>query len=315
MKQQRGPAAWLVYFLVRSLIAVMEVFPLGWNLQTARLLAWIWRLLMPRHYRRARAHLEMALGGRYGPRALDRLAQQCLAATAMFAVEAVCLPRRITPLTFHRYVELHNFEAALAHMLRGRGAILVTGHYGSFELIGHLLACLGFPVAAVMRPLDNVYLNRFVVESRRRHGLRLLDKKGAMLHAYSLVRDGTLLAFIGDQDAGRRGMFVDFFGKSASTYKSIGLLAMRAEVPVIIGYARRHGHRPRYTVGVERILEPHQWRDRDDPLRWITQQYTAAIESFVRAEPSQYLWIHRRWKSRPRNERDASAATSTAPAR
>ena len=154
-----------------------------------------------------------------------------------------------------------------------------------------------------MRPLDNVYLNRFVVRTRRTHGLTLLDKKGAMHGARDVLKAGKLLAFIGDQDAGRKGLFVDFFGRPASTYKSIGLLAMWTQCPIIVGYARRQGRVARYEVGVQRIIHPHEWQQQGDPLRWITQTYTTAIEEIVREAPDQYLWIHRRWKSNPKTSR------------
>jgi KDO2-lipid IV(A) lauroyltransferase len=228
------------------------------------------------------------------------MAERCLASWTMFAVEAACLPRLISPFTWTRYIRLVDFEEVLRIMLGGQGAILVTGHYGSFELMGHLLAALGFDVVAVMRPLDNVYLNRFVVQSRRTNGLTLLDKKGAMQTAEQIARDGALLGFIGDQDAGRKGLFVDFFGRPASTYKSIGLLAMATGAPIIVGYARRRGTVARYDIGVQRIIRKEEWEGQDDPLRWITQAYTYAIEAIAREEPEQYLWFHRRWKSKPR---------------
>jgi len=113
--------------------------------------------------------------------------------------------------------------------------------------------------------------------------------------------------FIGDQDAGRKGVFVDFFGQTASTYKSIGLLAMASGCPIVVGYARRCGNVARYEVGVQRIIHPHEWESRSAPLHWITQTYTTAIEETVRDAPEQYLWIHRRWKSQPRHARKRPA--------
>jgi KDO2-lipid IV(A) lauroyltransferase len=110
------------------------------------------------------------------------------------------------------------------------------------------------------------------------------------------------VSFIADQDAGRKGVFVDFFGRPASTYKSIALLAMQHEAPVVCVYARRLGEQFAFELGAERIIRPEEWRDRDDPLTWITQEYTAAIERTVRRNPEQYLWVHRRWKHRPRGE-------------
>lgn len=301
--KKSGPVAWLLYIAVRAAFAVMQMFPIGWNLQTARILARIWAVVMPRHRQRAVANLSAAFGRVYPMSRMSRLADLCLESVTMFVVEAICLPRLINAFTWSRYIKLVNFEDALRLILSGKGAIFVTGHYGSFEVMGHLLAALGFDMTAVMRPLDNVYLNRFIVASRGTHGLTLLDKKGAMNSAGELLADGALLAFIGDQDAGRKGIFVDFFGRPASTYKSIALLAMATGAPIVVGYARRRGNAARYEVGVPRIIYRHEWDQQSDPLRWITQEYTSAIESFVREAPEQYLWIHRRWKSMPKSEK------------
>lgn len=304
-----GVRAWLFYAAIRTVFAIMQCFPLDWNLRTARVLARIWPRVMPRHRQRAIAHLAESFPGRPMSE-LARIADASLASVAMFAVEAVCLPRLISPTTWMHHVRLRDFDPALRVLLSGRGAVLVTGHYGSFELVGHLLAALGLPVAAVMRPLDNDYLNQFIISSRRTHGLQLLDKKGASSKAHELLSGGTLIGFIGDQDAGKKGTFVDFFGRPASTYKSIGLLAMAENVPIIIGYARRQGNRALYEVGAERIIEPAEWAAMPDPLRWITQEYTAAIEQAVRAVPEQYLWTHRRWKTPPPATRNTARATT-----
>ena len=311
MKADKGFAACLFYLFVRTVFAFMQIFPLDWNLRSARALARIWPRLMPRHRERAVEHLTQALGDVRTPAEIERLADLCLENVAMFGVEAACLPWLITASGWNRYVRLVNFEEALDAMLQGRGAILVSGHYGPFEVMGHVLAALGFDVVAIMRPLDNAYLNRYLVKSRLTHGLTLLNKKGAADQALSTLEDGRLLALLGDQDAGRKGMFVDFFGRPASTYKSIGLLAMTRECPIIVGYARRLGNRARYEFGVQCVIHPHQWQQQENPLRWITQTFTAAIEEIARTQPEQYLWIHRRWKSKPHTRR-AKAAVATA---
>lgn len=304
MNYKTGPIAWVVYALLRVVFAMLQMFPLEWNLQTARILARLWARFIPRHRRLAKKHLLDAYGSSLSDAEADRLAMRCLECVTMFAVEAICLPPLITSSNWGRYVRLVNFKDALELLVQGRGVILVTGHYGAFELTGHLLACLGFDIVGVMRPLDNEYLNRYLVQSRQTHGLRLIDKKGATEQAEKYLDDGFLLGFVGDQDAGRKGLFVQFFGQPASTYKSIGLLAMTKGAPIVVGYVRRDGDRARYDLGVQRIIYPHEWADKPDPLRWITQEYTSAIEQFVRDEPTQYLWIHRRWKSK-RKEKGA----------
>jgi len=305
VKSKNGLTAWISYAAVRSAFCIMQMFPIEWNLRTARLLARFWMFVLPRHRNRAITHLKLAFGEQYTEAQYALMARQCLESWAMSAVEVACLPRIINRFNWSRHVRLADFLDVLDVITRGEGVILVTGHFGPFELVGHFLASLGFDMVAVMRPLDNVHLNRFLVQSRRIHGLKLLDKKGAMKESEAILQRGALLALVGDQDAGRKGMFVDFFGTPASTYKSIGLLAMQTGAPIVVGYARRLGHDAQYEIGATRIIRKSEWEDKDDPLRWITETYTHAIETFVRQAPEQYLWIHRRWKSQPRGSKRA----------
>ncbi len=302
MNSDRGVRAWLVYAAVRVVIAILRCFPVNWNLVTARVFARVWWHVIPRHRQRARTHIRLALGDDLTEAEVDRIARQSLEQLAMVAVDFIFVPHLITEWRWTRYIQLRNMRDALRIMLDGKGALLLTGHYGNWELAGYLLALFGFELAAIMRPLDNAYLNRYVVSVRRRRGLELIDKRGAMELSEDILHRGGALGFIADQNAGHKGMFVDFFGIKASTYRSIGILAIRTNTPIIVGYARRIGRRFQYEVGVERIIRPDEWQHRDDPLRWVTQEYTAAIEASIRRAPEQYLWIHRRWKSRPRNE-------------
>ena len=180
---------------------------------------------------------------------------------------------------------------------------MLTGHYGNWEILGYVLATLGFDTTSVARPLDNPYVNDWLLGVRERQGQRIIAKKGATDEVTTCSSRKGTVGFIADQNAGSKGIFVDFFGRKASTYKSIGLLAMQYEVPVV-DRLRPAGRRDRFrfTVGVQDIIYPEDWKEQDDPLRYITQRYTKAIEDFVRADPGQYLWVHRRWKTRPKGE-------------
>ncbi|HUU83613.1 MAG TPA: lipid A biosynthesis acyltransferase [Phycisphaerae bacterium] len=308
MKNKNGMVAWLQYAALRLAIFLIHMFPVDANLRTARLLGRVWWHIDRRHRDRTREHLRLAYGDSLSDAEVDRIALRSMQHLVMLVIEMIFTPWLITDWTWARYVKLTDFGEALRILLDGHGAILVTGHYGNWELTGHLLALYGFEVLAIMRPLDNVYLNRYLVQTRRSAGLQLLDKKGATEAAEAALHRGAALGFIADQNAGHKGLFVDFFGRKASTYKSIGLLAMSAEVPIIVGCARRTGDRLHYELCAERIIRPEEWARRDDPLRWITQEYTAAIERFVRRDPSQYLWTHRRWKSRPKDEQTREPA-------
>lgn len=300
---KRKPAVdWLVYIAVRFAAMLFQMFPIDLNLRTARWLGWVWYQIMPRHRERARDHLRLAYRDSLAAPQIDEYALKSMQQVTMMVVELMFTPRLINEWTWPRYVQLKGIEQALDVLLSHRGAILVTGHYGSWELVGFMLATLGFPLTAVMRPLDNPYLNAYLMTARAKRGLRLLYKKGATQSAGDVLESGGVLAFIADQNAGRKGLFVDFFGVKASTYKSIGLLAMEHHVPIVVGCARRVSDRFRYEVECTRVIQPDEWVNRHDPLTWITQEYSWAIERFVRQAPEQYLWMHRRWKSRPKDE-------------
>ncbi len=304
---------WLVYAGVRLASVIFQIFPIDANLRTARLMGSIWYRIMPRHRDRAREHLRLAYGSSLSSLEMDRIALRSMQQVTMMAMESLFTPRLINEWTWPRYVRLKGLDEAADVLVSRRGAILLTGHYGNWELLGFVLAALGFPLTAVMRPLDNPYLNEFLLEVRAKRGLQLLYKKGATQSAADILTSGGILAFIADQNAGHKGQFVDFFGRPASTYKSIGLLAMEYHVPVLVGYARRLSDRFAYEVGVNRIIRPGEWEGRPDELAWITQEYTAAIEQFVREAPEQYLWIHRRWKSQPGELRRRRKGRSAGP--
>ncbi len=324
MKPRRRWLDYLQYLALRTVAAVLSVFPIEANLRTMRFFGWAWfaipraipgqsRLLMKfrEHRNRAEAHLRMAFPA-WPPERVAAAALASMQQLAMLAVEVLLTPQLVTRWTWARHVRLTRLDEAIRVLLGRRGCIMLTGHYGNWELLGYTLAILGFDIVAVMRPLDNEYVNRLLLERRERSGLRLLYKKGATQSAGDVIESRGALCFIADQNAGGKGLFVDFFGRKASTYKSIGLLAMEHDAPIIVGCARRvDPRRFEYEICVNRIINPQEWKDRDDPLLWITEEYSRAMEAFIREAPEQYLWIHRRWKSRPKDELSAEEAITT----
>jgi len=323
MKQRNMVLDYLAYLAVRIVTALFHMFPIDLNLRTARALGdlmwWvinrdlpiIRKVLKHQHRQRIMNHLRLALGEEYSEEQLQQIARQSCRHLVMFAVECLFTPRLITIATWSRYVRLKNFSEALRLMLQDKGVIMLTGHYGSWELLGFTLAALGFDIVAVMRPLDNPFLNRYLLGIRERRGLRLLYKKGAAANMEDVLADGSALCFIADQDAGRKGIFVDFFGRPASTYRSIALVAIQHEAPIVVGCARRISDRFLYEIDVQDVIYPHEWQDHDDPVHYITQRYTAAIEEMVRIDPTQYLWLHRRWKTQPGRKRGTPRAKRT----
>jgi len=301
-KQRNDWLDWLQYIALRIVSMLIHCFPVEYNIQTARLIGSVMYAVDRKHRQRAMGNLRRSFPDM--PEETRKLmARRSMQQLFIFFVEMLFTTRLVRIDTWRKYIELHEFRRTLELLLdRRRGLILLTGHYGNWEILGYVLATLGFETTSVARPLDNPYVNDWVLGVRQRLGQKIVDKKGATTEVTGVLSRGGTVGFIADQNAGSKGVFVDFFGRKASTYKSIGLLAMEYDVPVVIGYARRRENRFFFRVGVQDIIFPEDWKAADDPLRYITQRYTRGIEDFVREDPGQYLWVHRRWKTRPKGE-------------
>jgi KDO2-lipid IV(A) lauroyltransferase len=241
------------------------------------------------------------------------------------AAELTWTPRFITADAYPFHIEMGDLAPSVERMVRSGPTILVTGHCGNWELLGTVLALLGFPIHAIYRPLDMKPLDDWMLRTRMAKGLTLVNKFGAANRFDDILHAGKPLGFIADQNAGDRGLFVPFFNRLASSYKAIALLAMRHNAPVVCGHAQRLSPGEiaagatnegdvsrcfRYRLASYDVISPDDWEGQPDPAFYITARYRRAIESMVRAAPEQYLWMHRAWKSRPPHER---AETSDEP--
>lgn len=234
------------------------------------------------------------------------------------AVEIANTPRLIDYTTFFSHIELSDVQEALETMADGP-CILITGHCGNWELMGYSLAFLGLRMHTLYRPLDVKPINDWLLRTRSARGIELIDKFGASTILPQILDKGYPVAFIADQNAGDKGLFVPFFDRLASAYKTIGVLAMRYDAPIVCGQAVRLDRTSDFTMPVDKtadpnqkfryrlevtdIIRPDEWTDQPDPLFYVTARYRWAIENMVRDAPTQFLWMHRYWKSRPRFER------------
>jgi KDO2-lipid IV(A) lauroyltransferase len=302
-KKKHNPVKdWLAYLALRIFMVFLNLFDIETNLQTACLLG---RLLW-KHYHRGRNRALDNLRASFPEKSeqwIWQTGRRSFEHLAMLAIDVLFTPRLVGKYNWRRYSRYKNTERVKWLIKEERGLLLVTGHYANFEIVGYLLSLFGFNIYSIARPLDNKFLNKYLYGVRRRVGQKIIDKKGASKLMETLISSGATLCFIADQDAGRKGVFVDFFGRKASTYKSIGLLAITSNLPIVVGCSRRIGNRFFFEISANRIILPEEWADKEDPLKWVTAEYTKAIEQFVREDPTQYWWLHRRWKHRPREER------------
>jgi KDO2-lipid IV(A) lauroyltransferase len=311
-KKKHNPVLdWLVYAAVRILVVFLYIFDVETNLRFACFLGDLLWKFYGRGRQRALENLRASFPDQ-SEEWIQQTGRRSFEQLVMLTIDILFTPRLVRKHNWRQYSRFRHVEQAKWMIHERKGLLMVTGHYGNFEITGYMMGLFGFDIYSIARPLDNKYLNRFLYDVRERRGQKIIDKKGASEMMPTLVQQGSTLGFIADQDAGHKGVFVDFFGRKASTYKSIGLLALTYNLPIVIGYSRRVGNRFFFELGVTRIIFPHEWADKDDPLTWVTAEYTKAIETFVREDPTQYWWLHRRWKSRPKDERRRAEAAAAA---
>ncbi|HLU26338.1 MAG TPA: lysophospholipid acyltransferase family protein [Longimicrobiales bacterium] len=197
-------------------------------------------------------------------------------------------------------VEFEGLEAFRAAVDEGRGVVLVTGHFGNWELAGATIAAVGLPIDVVVQRQANPLFDRALEQARERLGMRPIDRRRAPQLALRSLRAGRIVAFVADQDARGSGVFVPFFGRPASTHRGPALLALRAGSPLFLGYGIRLAP-GRFLGHLERV-EVDRGGEIDVAVDRLTAAFTAKLEEAIRRAPDQYFWHHRRWKTRPREE-------------
>lgn len=184
----------------------------------------------------------------------------------------------------------------------GRGVILVTGHYGNWEIAAAAVAARGVPIAAIVRRQGNRLVDARLDALRRKLGVETITQREAPSRVPRILRKNGVVGIVGDQDARRAGVFVPFFGRPASTHRGPALFALKLDAPVISAVARRlPGAGVRYEVAGERVPVVRTGDVEADVLR-LTAELAARLEAQVREDPAQYFWFHRRWKTRAPEE-------------
>jgi KDO2-lipid IV(A) lauroyltransferase len=294
-----------VYLLVRATIAVIQALPL----ETCEKIADALATVAGRWLRIRGATVDENLRIAF-PNLTD--AERCAITWQMWRhlilmiVEIAQTPRKVHETNWKEHSNIVNQEQFVRTLLSGRPLVLISGHFGNFELGGYLMGLFGFPTYTVARALDNVYLDRFVNEFRARTGQYMLPKKGSGADIQRILEQGGILTLLGDQHAGQKNCWVNFFGKPASTHKAVSVFSLGNQAPTMVSYARRLDRVLHYEVGPEAICDPRDPNFELGTVPLLAQWYTDHLENLIRRSPGQYWWLHRRWKGRPgvRRKRD-----------
>jgi len=245
-----------------------------------------------------------------GPEAVVNLARESYAHLGRTFIETALLDT-LGKDGLQKLVEsVEGWEEIEEVMSKGKGAVLVTGHIGNWELAGSYVAARGVPLDAIVRGMANPLFDAYINHTREVIGMTVVPDSEAVRRTPRSLRAGRAVAFVADQGVmGLASTFVPFFGRPAKTPRGAAVFALRFDVPVVFVVALRKPN-GRYRIVVERIEAP-QTGDRDRDVDAIVARFTQHLEKWVRAVPAQYFWQHRRWRRQPpdtpRELRDPSA--------
>ncbi len=229
-----------------------------------------------------------------------------------FGLETFAMTR-ITPEEAFAAVELPPEGKEVLDRLKatGRGFVIVTAHAGNWEWAAACLRfVMGMEVASAAKPLHDPASERFIQGVRQRWGVQIVstreDSRRSIATLAKVIREGGIVALVADQDARHSGIFVDFFGVPASTFTGPAWLAHRLDVPLVPFWGRRTPEgKLRYDC--DEPIRPDSNADAETEIRRLTEYHVRSLEKIICADPAQYLWIHKRWKTKPKSSSHANS--------
>lgn len=228
------------------------------------------------------------------PRAAARIARRSYQNLGRCFMEFAA-QRRWTSGDVMNLIAMDGLEHFRAAADQGRGAVMVSGHFGNWEGAGAALKAYGVPISFLVGEQTNARVDDVINELRRAQHIGIITRTSALKKVLTALRNNEVVCLLADQDARKGGVVVSFLGRPASTVRGPAMFAIRANCPIIPFAIHRQGKCFRA------VIEPPIWRDpsldEEAAVVAMTQAYTSALERVVRAHPEEYFWPHKRWKS------------------
>jgi Kdo2-lipid IVA lauroyltransferase/acyltransferase len=295
----------LEYLLARSILGVFGILPRGLAIGIGRAMGRI-AYLLPLKLRRTGERNLMIAFPEMDERERKRLLRGSFDSLGRLLAEFSQFPG-MTRESLREIIEYD--QVGLAHLRdaekNGRGVIFLTGHLGAWEILSFGWSALEYPLSFLVRPIDNPRIEEMVEKVRTRFGNIAIDKKSAARQALRVLRQKGTLGILSDLNTQTfEGVFVPFFGRLACTSAGIATLALKTDAVVIPTCAVWNAERGKYFFHGDPQIELVRTGDHQRDVEVNTANFAAAMERMIRLYPEQWLWIHKRWKTRPPGEPD-----------
>ena len=283
----------LEYVSIKLLSAVFTIMPLRLVYLISRMLC-----IFTYHVIRIRRDVTMenlrnSLGEEFSKKELEKIACKAYVNIGITFMEMLIVHRFKEHIL--EMVDMSDSYILKHNMDRGHGVIVVSCHFGSWELIGAAISASGIPMTVVVKKLSNPYIDNIIYQLRTGFGNNIINYGASVKHIVRALRNNEVIGLISDQDAGREGIFIDFFGRKASTPRGAALLALKYKAPIVVAMTVRTGNGKYKSIFKELTVYEN------DTIETVTRRYTAVMEDIIRQYPEQYFWMHRRWKTKESN--------------
>ncbi len=284
------------YGAVLAIAGLMRLLPLRTARGAAGLLAWIAASIVGFRRSVALENLRHAFPDR-PDREIRRIYNRCWNHFLKVGVEMARMPR-LDEAFIGRWMDMTQQTVMKQALDRGKGVIVVSGHFGNWEWMGGGMSRIGYPVTYVVTSQTNRLVEAWMNRMRESVGVEIVHRRNAVKGVLSALRRNRAVAILCDQDAGETGLFVQFFNRPASTPRGPALFHLKTGAPIVFSAAHRDRD-GRLIVTFEEMTFSGLGGDRSRNEQMIMQGITTRLEDEVRKHPEQWLWLHRRWKSQP----------------
>ncbi len=292
---KRKPRRVVIFALFRILSFFIFILPLNLGIRIGQGLGRLAFYSLKKAQRLALNNLDIAFGDSKSTEEKRVLARQVFENLGRSFVEVVSLVK-FNKGNIDRYIKCRGLEIIVRLIKEGKGGIVLSAHFGNWELMAHYFAIKGYRVNVIARRVRMEPFERFLTKVRQRHGVNILYRDASASDVIALLKKNEFVGVMSDQDMDRvSGVFVDFFGRKAYTPNGPAILNFLTKAPIIpcVMVRREFGHE----ILIERPIELSATGDRDRDILENTQRCTEAIESYIRRFPSQWVWFHNRWKT------------------
>lgn len=287
-----------IYIVVRVLICVIQAIPRQTSERLARQLSVILAHRLRIRRKVVRTNLANAFPD-WTTEQIREAARGMWEHLLLMVVEIAHANRVLRMTTWRQHLRIVGMDQVVRTMWSDRPKVVLSGHYGNFELAAYLFGVFGFRTFSVARELDNPLLDQFVTAFRESRGQRILPKRGSAPDVSLVLEENGALGLLGDQAAGPKSSWVNFFGRPVSVHKAIAVFALTSQAPVMVFTATRRGGLFSFDVRLEGLVDPNEEGPHTADNQALSQWYTSLLETAIRRVPAQYWWVHNRWRGAP----------------